>query len=318
MRRCSAIALLSVLVPAATPLYADEPAPAAPAAAPAKTHAVRVRERWKAGDVVTRMARESMRREVDVARDGQTSRVPVPERQTSYVVVTRCLEADAEGYVTKALLYVTSWSVEVGPQRDTSLAGIHVELAGKGAERTWKVLTPDAKPSDAAKQWIEQFYGKQASGEQTYADLEPAKAVAVGETWAGDGVAMGRRLAERGVKVDAAASKATGTLVAVEGDVARLRLHLTFPTTELALPNGPSLPWKEGGVLDLTVELSRSLATGHFVGAMKRTQRLAGIAEADGQTITWEDLGSQELEIEEGGKMPELPASPSPGPDAPK
>lgn len=294
----------------------------APTPAP-KTYKVLLRERWKAGDVVTRSAKESFSRRVEVHQGEETKTLPTSERQLSHVVVTKCLEADADGYATKAILYLTAWSIEVGPQKDSSLAGVHIELDGKGADRTWKILSPDAAPSDAAKAWIEQFYGKKSAGDVTYADLEPKAEVAVGSTWEGDGAAIAKRLAERGIAVDVEKSKATCTLTGVEGATAHVNVKMTFPTTELGLPNGQKLPWKEGGVLELTLDVTRPLAAGEFDAKVKREQKYVGVADGGGGTLDWEDLGTQEIEISAGGKMPDAPAAKAPAEgekpaDAPK
>lgn len=300
----AAAALVLVTAPA---IRADDPAPAT-----TTTHKVLLRERWKAGDVVTRSARESFSRNVEVHQGDGSKKLPPSERQLSYVVVAKCLEADAEGYATKTILYLTAWSIEVGPQKDSSLAGVHVELDGKGPDRTWKILTPDAAPSDAAKAWIEQFYGKKSAGEVTYADLEPKAEVAVGATWEGDGTAIAKRLAERGIAVDVEKSKAVCTLVGVEGATARVSVKMTFPTKELGLPNGQKLPWKEGGVLELTLDLVRPLAAGEFDAKVRREQKYTGVADGGDGTLDWEDLGTQEIEIAAGGKMPDVPAAKAP------
>lgn len=305
-----ALTLAALAFAVAPVARADDPAPAAPAAA--KTYKVLLRERWKAGDVVTRSAKETFSRKVDVHQGGETKTLPTSERQLSHVVVAKCLEADAEGYATKTVLYLTAWSIEVGPQKDSSLAGVHIQLDGKGAERTWKILTPDAAPSDAAKGWIEQFYGKKSAGEVTYADLEPKAEVAVGGAWEGDGAAIARRLVERGIAVDVEKSKALCTLVGVEGATAHVNVLMTFPTKELGLPNGQKLPWKDGGVLTLSLDLARPLVAGEFDAKVRREQKYVGVADAGDGTLDWEDLGVQEIEISAGGKMPEVPAAKAP------
>lgn len=285
-----------------------------PKSADAKpSYKVLLRERWKVGDVVTRIAKETFTRAVEAKKgDEPVQKLPAIERQTSYVVVTKCLEADADGYATKFLLYLTAWTIEAGPQKDSSLSGVQIEVTGLGAGRTWKVLTPDAKPSAAALDWVEQFYGKKGSGEATYNDLEPKGGIEVGNSWDGDARSIAKRLADRGVPVDVEKSKATCTLVSVEAATAHVLVRMSFPTTELRLPNGQNFPWKEGGVLELNLDLARPLAAGEFDAKIHRDQILQGVAEgSDGVAVTWEDLGRQDIEVRAGGKMPEVPVAPA-------
>ena len=304
---CAATLLTFAIVAAAR---ADDPKPAEAK----KTFRVLLRERWKVGDVVTRIAKETSTRNVEAKKgDEPVQKLPGSERQTSYVTVTKCLEANADGYPTKSLLYLTSWSIEAGPQRDASLTGVHIELTGLGAERTWKILTPDAKPSAVAIDWVDQFYGKKAAGDATYNDLEPKGEVEVGASWEGESRSIAKRLADRGLPVDVEKSKAVCTLHSVDDGKAHLEVKMSFPTTELKLP-GQSFPWKEGGVLELTLDITRPLAAGEFDARMHREQKLAGIAQGDdGVTVTWEDMGQQDIEFKAGGKMPEVPATPIEG-----
>ena len=304
------LAVAALAFAAAPAVRADDPAPAAPAAP--KTYKVLLRERWKAGDVVTRSARESSSRSVEIHAGGETQKPPTSERQTSYVVVTKCLEADADGYPTKMILYLTARSIEVGPEKDSSLSGLHIQLDGKGADRTWKILTPDAAPSDFAKGWFDQTFGKKSASDATNADLEPKAEVAVGGTWEGDGVSIGKRLAERGLPVDVEKSKASGTLVGVEGTTAHVEVKMTLPTKEFNHPNGQKLPWKEGGAYEYTVDLVRPLVAGEFDAKVKREIRWAGVAGGDEGTITWDDVTTQAYEISTGGRMPDVPAAKAP------
>lgn len=309
--RRPALVLFALAFAAVPVARADDPAPAAPAAA--KTYRVLLRDRWKAGDVVTRSAKESASATVEITRDGgETEKAPTNERQTSYVVVSKCLEADADGVPTKMIVYLTAWTFEVGPQKDSSLAGLHLELEGKGADRTWKILTPDAAPSDFAKGWIELTFGKKAASDATYADLEPRAEVAVGASWDGDGAAIGRRFAARGIAVDVETSKAVGTLAGVEGASARVVAKVSLPTKEFRDPKGQKFPWKEGGVLEFSLDLTRSLAAGEFDARVRREARLSGVAVAEGASISWDEVSTQEYEVSTGGKMPDVPAAKAP------
>lgn len=309
LRPLFVIALSLLVLAPARPSRADDPKPAEAK----KTYKVWLRERWKVGDVVTRSARETMSRGVESKRgEDAAQKSPGTERQTSYVVVAKCLEADPEGYATKFLLYLVAWSIESGTEKDSSLAGVEVEVHGVGADRAWRILTPDAKPSRAALAWVEQLYGPQSSGDLTYLNLEPKGEIEVGGSWQGDAHAIAARLAGRGVAVDVEKSTAACTLLGVDGGIARLHVKMTFPTTELRLPNAQSLPWKEGGVLELDLDVTRSLTAGEFDAKIHREQKLLGVAVGDGVTVTWEDLGAQDIEVKSGGKMPDLVTVPTP------
>lgn len=316
------VALLALLASPAAALgvvagsaaHADEPAK--PVEAKPAFYRVLLRERWKAGDVATRTVKEVTSSSMEVKQGDAEPRVlPKTVKQTSYVAVLRCLEADAEGYATKFLLYLTAWSVEIGADRDMSLAGVHVELLGRGALRTWRILTPDAKPTESAKAWLEQNFGKITAADQTNADLEPKGLVAVGATWDGDAVAIAGRIAARGMPVDVEKAKASVTLVGVEDGKARLKVALSLPTTALLLAGGQTLPWKEGGAVEMNVDIVRPLLAGLFDATTHREQRMSGTATGDNATVTREDEVIQDIEIATGGKMPPAPeAATAPAP----
>jgi len=291
---------------ASRPAGADEPAK--------KAYKVLLRERWKAGDVATRTVRETAETNVEVREgDAEAKKLPKNERQTSYVAVLKCLEADAEGYVTKMLVYLNAWTLESGPEKDSSLAGVHIEVTGKGAERAWKILTPGATPSKFASGWIEQNFGKLASGDATNADMEPAAPVEVGATWEGKAASIAKRVADRGIPVDVEKAKANGTLLGVDGATVRVKVAISFPLTEFVAGNGQRLPWKDGCTMELAVDVTRPLEAGSFDAKLKSVQHAAGVAVAPNALITREDDLTRDISIATGGKMPDVPTAPADG-----
>lgn len=310
VRPIAAVAALALVVwgtPRGT--QADDPPQAPPAKA---TYTVLIRERWKAGDVATRTVRETVETNVEEKHgDEAAKKRPKYLKLSSYVAVLQCLEADVDGYATKLLVYLTAWSIEVGAVKDSCLAGVHVEVAGKGAERTWKILTPDFAPSKAATAWIEQNFGKIASGDATNADLEPAGPVEIGATWSGNALAIAKRVAERGLPIDVEKAKASVTLLGVDGGRIHAKEVISFPMTELVDVNGQQFAWKEGGIVEMTVDLVRPLLAGSFDAKLHLVQHMGGVAQAQNALLTREDDLTRDIEITTGGKMPAVPTVPA-------
>ena len=295
-------------------LCADDakPAEAKPAEAK-KTYQVFLRERWKAGDVATRSVKESSELTSGWSEGSAEPKVlPKSQKLTSYVAILKCLEADSEGYATKFIVYLTAWSVEFGPEKDSCLAGVHIEVSGKGADRAWKTLTPDANLSPVAKNWIELNFGKISAGDATNADLEPPNPVEVGATWDGNALAIAKRVAARGLSVLVEKAQAKGTLLGVDDGQIHVKVSITMPQTDLVY-NGQRIPWKEGGVTEMTVDIVRPLEAGMFGAKLHTSQKTVGVAAADNGTITSESELTREIEITPGGKMPAVPAAPADG-----
>jgi hypothetical protein len=124
-------------------------------AEPPVKHAISVRERWKAGDVFTRTGEETETVKIKVLADGQPVSDRTQDRQVSYHTVGKVLEADEAGHATKTVLYFVAWSQAGRGAQDGSLSGVLVEVAGRGAARANRILSPDAQVSEAAQRWLD-------------------------------------------------------------------------------------------------------------------------------------------------------------------
>ncbi len=283
-------------------------------AEPPARHAVPLRAHWKAGDVFTHTGEERETTRIRFLADGQLVSDRTLERQVTYNGVGRVVEVDDAGHATKTILYFLAWNRTDAGTQDGSLSGVFVEASGRGKAGTSRVLTPDAPVTAAARRWLDERFGRGRGGVDLGAGdvadlLEPAKALAVGETWTPDTAPVAGALAAN-LPVVTERVAALGRLEAVEGGVARASVALTIPLRGLRTgESSPLLAWKEGGTLERTLRSFRP-TTGGFEGTDVQESTLTGIANAQGADVDFDQVERREVVVRAGGAMPPLPEAP--------
>lgn len=285
-------------------------------AEPPVKHAISVRERWKAGDVFTRTGEETETVKIKVLADGQSVSDRTQDRQVSYHTVGKVLEADEAGHATKTVLYFVAWSQAGRGAQDGSLSGVLVEVAGRGAARANRILSPDARVSEAAQRWLDDRYGKPAGavdpGAKDPEDLyEPGRDVAVGETWTPDAAAIGKAFAARLPLVLDKVTTETRLEGVAEG-AATVLVSLKLPLRGLQTgESSPLLAWKKGGTVEVSMRMTRTAGSA-FEGTLVRESVLEGIADAQGADVDFDMVSRAEIVVRAGGTMPPIPAAPAP------
>jgi hypothetical protein len=264
------------------------------------------RQTWKAGDVVTTKSSES-KTQRQAVKDAAGNPIPGQGGETTdkveFELVTKVLEADAEGRLTKALVYFKAWSRTIDGKTDTSLTGRHAEITGAGKARAVALLGAAAEGPVA--EWLDGELGKgKAENEEKSAVLLPSGPVTPGSSW---DLPMAKVVASMGdgpMKFVAEKSTGKGTLVETTGDVARLKLEMRLQAGPVTTPLGP-LPWKKGGVLEITAEGLKSLDASQHVEVGKMNSRFSGVAGSDAFDVEIDVTVENEQTEEPGGEIPE-------------
>jgi hypothetical protein len=306
MRRSLTIALLAGLVPLAAARAEETSAP---------TYELNTwNEVWKAGDVATVREENVFSATLQFeAPNPETGQVETQDQEVSQteklVYVRKCLAADARGKATQFLLHFTEWSrVEKGGEPDENLKGLHVEVTITDGTYAWKVLTPEAKLSDAATAWLEENYGKEKEGSDGF-DLEdlgrPEAPVKVGQSWKGDPLALDFPFP---LKRDE--SKVDLTLASVDDGAFRVLAKVRLQVSEFPLGDtGFALPFTDGGTFEGEGDMRHTLAPHAFDGGAEFKGTLKGTASKKGMAtvrMSLELVGR--LSQTTGGTMPPVPA----------
>ena len=135
---------------------------------------------------------------------------------------------------------------------DSSLEGKTILAEGIGEKKTWKIEKDEASVSDRAKVWIEKDLVKKEKEGKTDV-LDPTAPVAPDTEWAIDVKGVAKDMFD-GVEIDEARSSAKGKLsnVRVENGLHVGKIELTVKLALKQFPGSP-IPWKEGGVLEVTL-----------------------------------------------------------------
>src|SRR5438105_627015 len=216
----------------------------------AKTYKLVLHDRWKAGDAVTRSSTEVQHQAIKVEKgDGTVVKDDSSDVTTTYVRVEKCTDADADGRWTKGLVRFVEWSRVSGAEKDESLKGVVIELAGDAGARAWKTVSEGASPSSAAKAWFDGELGPDSHHDKSDAAMEPKAEVAVGESWPPDLAGFAEMLSKN-LPVDAEKADGKVTLKSVDGVRGTIDFELKLPTKGLPIPqSGTTMAWVEGGTL---------------------------------------------------------------------
>lgn len=272
----------------------------------AKTYSVHLRDRWKAGDVVTRTGATTERQAVTVtAANGKVVKDQTTDTQTTFVRVEKCVEADAQGHLVKALVHFLRWSQVAGAKKDESLTGVTLELSGRGGTRTWKAVSDVGKPSAVATAWIGAQPGLASDDDVGNELMENKTPVAVGQTWVPDRAAYFAELS-KGMALDAEKSEITMKLEAVDGSEATVLMTLAVASKGLPdTSSGTLYPWLEGGTWTFGVRWIRNLDDG--VGAGRSTGDVAvlGVIQTpSGAKLRYDKKIHSETTLKPGGEIP--------------
>ncbi|MCI0341481.1 MAG: hypothetical protein L0216_10105 [Planctomycetales bacterium] len=296
-----ALALLSLALLAIAP----------PALAQDKKYDLGHKDKWQAGDVVTTTEDSTQTQKVSVT-DGMGNPIQSQnEKVKSRVVrVTKCLEANAEGKVTKCHVYFKEWSWEQGGEADGCLKGGLYEVTGLGAERVWKRVGGGGEPSNQAQTWLDKNLGAQSGDEEAKeAALRPKAPIAVGETWKPDIEPLLQDPEMAAIPMDKSKATATGKLEAVEkvgaNTVGRIRFDISIPISGFpGMPEGMEIKWTKAAVLKLsgtgTVGIEGRLVPdeGEFEFS------LAGEADIQGMRMVLDIKAEETTEEALGGEIP--------------
>jgi hypothetical protein len=264
-----------------------------------------VTERYAVGDVNTHAMEETNAQKVVVNVGEQTVQDKQETSKESSRVVERVESVDDAGQSTRSTLFVKAWRIESGEKVDTSLEGALVEVTGKKGARSWKILHAPGTPSDRAKAWLDEEWGKGKKGDNTMGKaMTPSKPVAVGESWEPDIEIVAKELGEK-FTVDTSKSKARLTLDKVENGVQHVSVAFELHTTGVQSPQG-EMTWKEGGLLSFTGKMSKS-ATANTPKRAAMDFGIVGTAES-GPAVVKLDIQVKKVgELTAGGEIPALP-----------
>lgn len=280
---------------------------------------------WKAGSVATFHSQDALEAVFDVsAMNPQTGEAKAEKRAVDqlnvYTYVSRCLAADDAGVPTKSLVYVKEWTQtktekqgekETAKEPDTSLKGLHVEVTVTEGKASYKILTPDAKPSEDGIKWLDRKFGpKRKSKGKEGLDLDrmgrPEGPVKVGDAWKGDPLML-----DFSMPVDAEQSKVALTLAAVADGAMQIKADVSLKLKAFPLgEDGPQAPFTDGGVLTAQGDMKESMAPGTFDSEGTFEATLKGTASIKG-TLTFvlemnfHTVGGSKT----GGEMPAAPAA---------
>ena len=300
MVRSFALALPLAVLSLAAPVRGDD--------AP-KTHTVVLRTHWTTGAVVSVTNREAKVQAVLKVVDGKEVEAEGFGKEQSSVehaVVIKCLEADAEGHSLKSILHFSKYESRKGEVSDTSLTGVHVEVAGKDRARAVKVVTPGAEVSQEAIAWLDQNYGNGDKGDTLMTLLEPKEPQAAGAVWKVPGEDVVRALDDGKVPLDVSKVKAEAELVSVAGEKATYRIAMEMGLAGLPVGPGVVLPWKDGGVGKIGATFVRGLAADVLDASVEKHDQIDGIAVAGDFEIHFAIKGTETSTITKGGVMPEV------------
>lgn len=266
------------------------------------------RPRWKAGDVATWTSKERMSRTTTEEHVGGLPIVEKTEYGTEFVAIVRCDEGDADGYMTRGLIWFQRWSDAEGENMTEELTGLHVELTGTGKSRAIKVVTPGAELTPDVQGWLEDSFGKENSREPLEVLLEPAEPVSVGGTWTPDLEKLARLLQKK-FAIDTSKSSATLKLISLDGDVAHCSLDMRFPLTSVTVPQGKFAAGAES-VLTLAGESTSGIgAELSDSKRVKETLLRCSFEMEKGTTLKLEAVKKLEVTQTKGGEMPPIKAA---------
>jgi hypothetical protein len=275
---------------------------------------------WKAGDtatVKTDDASPSVMRTTQpdpkTGKEGTKTREQITQEVSTYVL--KCLEADDDGQGTKFLVHIAEWThsgmqkidgVEKALDPETSLKSLHLEMAVKDGARSFKILTPDTKPSADGKAWLEARFGSRQKAKWVL-DLDflgrPGGPVKVGDTWTGDPAKV-----DFALPLDPAASTIKIRLASVTDGTMRLPIEMRLKATGLPSAGGIVVPFTQGGVFESDYTVTHSMAPRTFDSAQTIMGSFKGTASLPGLKIEVDFGSASETRTSTGGDMPKPPA----------
>ena len=145
------------------------------------------RDRWEVGDVarvtISRTGTATVR---ESAPGGAVEVESVPLGARMDTCLLRCLEVTEEGEPRRLLVFVEDWARDDGERLDPCLKWGFVEVSGTGPTSRWTLRSSPAPLTDAAKSWLDAWFGKDGSRDDARLRAAlPDRAVRVGETWVG-------------------------------------------------------------------------------------------------------------------------------------
>ena len=145
------------------------------------------RDRWEVGDVarvtVSRTGTATVR---ESAPGGAVEVESVPLGARMDTCLLRCLEVTEDGDPRRLQVFVEDWARDDGDRLDPCLKWGFVEVSGTGAAARWRRLSSPAPLSDAARTWLDAWFGKDGARDDVRLRAAlPDRAVRVGETWQG-------------------------------------------------------------------------------------------------------------------------------------
>lgn len=278
----------------------------------AKTYDLGVKAVHKVGEILTATTHDESTNDTKVATaEGAVVFAKNEKEVIDFTATRKILEVDAEGRVTKELIHFSAWKLSKGEVEATDLAGVHVEVSGREAKRSWKLLTPGvtlATISDSTKEWLDKKHGPDEKGE-FFDAIKPSKPVAIGETWEAD---LAKVVAVMGkeMDLDAGKSSAKATLVSVEGDLATVHVELKLQVVSFPAGPGQVLKVIEGGLFEIAGEGHAPLAASARGDGGSMTMKLVTKTEApQNMTAAIAIEGKMNSSTTIGGEMPEIPVA---------
>lgn len=280
---------------------------------------------WKVGSVATFHSQDALQAVFDIsATNPQTGEAQAEKRAVEqlevFTYVSRCLTADDAGAPTKSLVYVQEWThtetekqgeKETAKEPDTSLKGLHVEVTVTEGKASYKILTPDAKPSEDGIKWLDKKFGPERKGTgKEGLDLDqmgrPEGPVKVGGSWKGDPLQL-----DFPMPIDAANSTVALTLEGVQDGAMHLKAAVTLKLKAFPLgEGGAEAPFTDGGMLEGAGDIKESMAPGTFDSEGTFEATLKGTASIKGAVtivleMNFHTVGGSKT----GGEMPAAPAA---------
>jgi hypothetical protein len=275
-----------------------------PAVSPDEKYTLYRPSAWKVGDVVTNESTTvTTGRFRGIAADGRSSTLP-PLRQTINAKWTeRTSEVDASGARTRYVVQISEWARRRERERDRSLEGARLTVSVAGATPQWSLEQSQMKPTDEARQWLDDHFGSHGlSDEEVLRLMLTDEAVAPGASWHPDPDRLAEQFARTGAAVEGSRPAATVTFVSVDGGAANLTFEVTVPLRKVP---DTDIEWSKGGDLTLKGDVTVTLEPAPiFLSVLHTSASLTGEAPQDGGTVEYDLTTDERRTATKAGSLP--------------